>query len=60
LQTQPYATIERMNLSGAVRNEVAGLLHSYLARLLDRELKSTVLLEELYRQSVPSISSMSA
>jgi DNA repair protein RecO (recombination protein O) len=45
LQAQPLPAIELLAISPETRAEVAGLLRAYMARLLERDLKSAAFLE---------------
>jgi DNA repair protein RecO (recombination protein O) len=47
LQAQPLDAIERLNISPATRDEAEKLMRVYLRRILERDLKSIVFLEQI-------------
>jgi DNA repair protein RecO (recombination protein O) len=47
LQNQPFAAIERLNISAATSSEAERILRAYLQHLLERDLKSLTFLESL-------------
>lgn len=47
LQSQPFAAIERLNISAATSSEAERILRAYIRHILERDLKSITFLESL-------------
>lgn len=55
LQQQPFEVVERMTISAEVQAEANSLLRAYIARIVERDLKSVAFLEWLRRGEQPPI-----
>lgn len=51
MQTRDYAVCQRLRISAEVREEVEGIIHDYIAYILERDLKSVDFLNRLRREA---------